>query len=96
MKLILIFNFNRATLQTVPRAVSAFARSRGRSVIVCHCKGLSDRDIGKAVREGAASAADVVTFCAAGSDCGGCRPVIEEILANHDPARQGADTQSAD
>ena len=65
-------------------------------MIVCHCKGLTERDIGKAVREGAVSTDDVATSCAAGSDCGGCRPVIEEILAKNDPARHGSDAKSAD
>ena len=65
-------------------------------MIVCHCKGLNDRDIGKAAREGAVTVDDVATFCSAGSDCGGCRPVIEEILSKFDPARHGSDTKSAD
>jgi bacterioferritin-associated ferredoxin len=65
-------------------------------MIVCHCKGLNDRDIGKAVREGAVTSDDVASFCDAGSDCGGCRPVIEEILAKHDPSRHGADPGKAD
>jgi len=55
-------------------------------VIVCHCKGLSDRDIRKAVREGAVSAADVSRLCRAGSDCGGCRPLIDEIIHKESPA----------
>jgi bacterioferritin-associated ferredoxin len=65
-------------------------------LIVCHCKGLTERDIGKAVREGAVTADDIARFCSAGADCGGCRPVIEEIVAEHDPARHGSDAKAAD
>ncbi len=49
-------------------------------MIVCHCKGISDRDIRAAVRAGAGSVAAVGARCAAGTDCGGCHAVIDEIL----------------
>ena len=57
-------------------------------MIVCHCQGLSDRDIRKAVREGAMSASDVSRRCSAGADCGGCRPVIDEIIGRERPAER--------
>jgi len=49
-------------------------------MIVCHCKGVSDRSIRQAVRAGARSSRQVVRACGAGSRCGGCRPMIEEII----------------
>jgi len=49
-------------------------------VIVCHCSGVSDREIRSAVREGARSCRDVARACAAGRMCGGCRPAIRRIL----------------
>lgn len=49
-------------------------------MIVCHCKGVSDRAIRKAVREGACSRNDVVQACSAGLHCGGCAPAIDEII----------------
>ena len=49
-------------------------------MIVCHCKGLTDRDIRRAVREGAMDRTSVTRVCRAGSDCGGCRPLIDEII----------------
>ena len=49
-------------------------------MIVCHCHGVSDRVIRRHVREGAASCALVTRACAAGGRCGGCRPVILEII----------------
>jgi bacterioferritin-associated ferredoxin len=56
------------------------ARRRAR-VIVCHCQGVSDRSIRQAVREGARSVRQVSRVCRAGRMCGGCRPVICEIIA---------------
>lgn len=50
-------------------------------MIVCHCRGVSDHRIRKAVREGASSRAQVALACGAGRSCGGCAPLIEEILA---------------
>jgi bacterioferritin-associated ferredoxin len=49
-------------------------------VIVCHCKGINDRAIRKAVRDGARSRGEVVQACAAGLTCGGCTPAIDEII----------------
>ena len=50
-------------------------------MIVCHCSGVSDREIRSAVREGAQTCRDVARACAAGRMCGGCRPAIRRILA---------------
>jgi len=51
-------------------------------MIVCLCRGVSERDITDAARKGAASVEDVSRSCAgAGADCGTCRPTIEEVLA---------------
>ena len=50
-------------------------------MIVCHCHGVSDRAIRAAVKlEGAACADDVGSLCEAGTGCGGCLPLVEEIL----------------
>ncbi len=51
-------------------------------MLVCHCHGLSDRDIRQAVRQGATSRSQVTRRCGAGGRCGGCRPVIEEIVGD--------------
>ena len=57
-------------------------------MIVCHCKGISDRTIRKAVREGAQTAGEVGRACHAGKMCGGCTPAIDEIL-EHESEREG-------
>jgi bacterioferritin-associated ferredoxin len=49
-------------------------------VIVCHCKGVSDSSIREAVRDGARSFRQVAKACDAGRRCGGCRPVIRELI----------------
>jgi len=49
-------------------------------MLVCHCKGLSEREIDHAIRAGAATPCDVARSCGAGSVCGGCLPVIDELL----------------
>lgn len=49
-------------------------------MIVCHCKGITDRDIRKAVLEGASTCTDVESLCQAGTECGGCRPLIQQLV----------------
>ncbi len=49
-------------------------------MIVCQCKGITDRTIRKAVRDGASNRNDVFRTCKAGKICGGCVPAINEII----------------
>ena len=49
-------------------------------VLVCHCKGISDRELERAIEAGACSPGEVSRRCGAGSVCGGCRPAIDELL----------------
>ena len=58
-------------------------------MIVCHCKAVSEREIRTLVSEGLDSRRKLARRCDAGRVCGGCRPVIDEILeemADSDPA----------
>jgi bacterioferritin-associated ferredoxin len=50
-------------------------------VLVCHCRAVNHRQIEAAALCGAGSVREIVAACGAGGVCGGCRPVIEEILA---------------
>jgi bacterioferritin-associated ferredoxin len=50
-------------------------------VIVCHCRCATDREIRRAVREGATSLREVGSRCGAGSACGGCADAVVEIIA---------------
>ena len=47
----------------------------------CSCKVVRDEDVIDAIGAGASTVDDVVAACGAGSDCGGCLPTIEALLA---------------
>ncbi len=49
-------------------------------MIVCQCYGVSDRTIRKVVRDGACSLRQVARASGAGRMCGGCRPVVEQLI----------------
>jgi bacterioferritin-associated ferredoxin len=49
-------------------------------MIVCHCHGVTDREIRAAVHCGARHCADVADTCGAGSGCGGCRSLVADIV----------------
>jgi bacterioferritin-associated ferredoxin len=50
-------------------------------LIICHCRSATDREIRRAVREGATSLRDVGATCGAASACGGCAEAVLEIIA---------------
>jgi bacterioferritin-associated ferredoxin len=49
-------------------------------MIVCHCHGVTDREIKASVQCGARTCADVADTCGAGSGCGGCTELVAEIV----------------
>jgi bacterioferritin-associated ferredoxin len=49
-------------------------------MIVCHCHGVTDREIRASVQSGARTCADVADSCGAGSGCGGCSSLVAEIV----------------
>jgi bacterioferritin-associated ferredoxin len=53
-------------------------------VIVCHCRGVTDRAIRRAVRQGASTRRQVAQACGAGAGCGGCRISVQKILESED------------
>ncbi len=53
-----------------------------RSMLVCHCHALTDRDIRRAVRAtDACSVAEVGDHCGAATGCGGCYETVADIVA---------------
>ncbi|MBK6310921.1 MAG: (2Fe-2S)-binding protein [Candidatus Microthrix sp.] len=52
-------------------------------MVVCHCLALNDRTIRELCTDGPVTVDDVVAQCGAGGRCGGCRPTIEALLAEH-------------
>ncbi len=49
-------------------------------MIVCHCHSVTDREIRSSVQCGARSCEDVGEACGAGTGCGGCESLVEEIV----------------
>jgi bacterioferritin-associated ferredoxin len=49
-------------------------------MIVCHCHGVTDREIRASVQNGARTCADIADCCGAGSGCGGCASLVAEIV----------------
>ncbi len=52
-------------------------------MIVCLCKGITDADIRRAIAAGATTVSQLGASCGAGTECGGCRPVLYQLLATH-------------
>jgi bacterioferritin-associated ferredoxin len=50
-------------------------------MIVCHCRVTSDREIRRAVRNGAVTLHEVARACGAASACGGCAEAVHEVIA---------------
>ncbi|RMG02109.1 MAG: (2Fe-2S)-binding protein [Acidobacteria bacterium] len=68
---------------------SAFAELRrkqiqefsGEKALICTCFGVSEETIESVVKEMAAETIEqVIEACRAGSGCGSCRPLIQEII----------------
>jgi bacterioferritin-associated ferredoxin len=55
-------------------------------MLVCHCKSVSEREVRDAIRAGACTRREIARHCGAGSVCGGCRPVIDELIEGRDAA----------
>jgi nitrite reductase (NADH) large subunit len=51
-------------------------------MIVCHCRGISERRILEVIREGCSTVCAVAEACGAGTSCGGCVPLVCEIVEN--------------
>jgi bacterioferritin-associated ferredoxin len=86
----LIFNFNLLPSPPIGGPLLDWEHARARAwfpqrgiMIVCHCKGISDRALRRAIRQGADSIEEVASACRAGEECGGCRPAIERLLETH-------------
>jgi len=59
-------------------------------MLVCHCNGVSEREVERAIASGACTHRAVARACGAGGLCGGCRPLIDELLDAHAPTRAAA------
>lgn len=65
-------------------------------MIVCLCKGVSDRRVESLVDAGLGSSVEEVgTRCGAGTDCGSCREVVRRIVECRSAGQAGADPEAA-
>ena len=51
-------------------------------MIVCICKGVSDRKIHEEIRKGHKTLAQIRSGCRAGTDCGACVQQIRKMLGH--------------
>ena len=49
-------------------------------MVVCHCEAVNDERIRAEVRSGAATIAELSMRCRAGTVCGGCLPLVAEVV----------------
>jgi bacterioferritin-associated ferredoxin len=70
-------------------------------MIVCLCKGITDKHVRDSIKRGAITVEDIGDDCGAGTGCGACHGMIEAMLADDgtatplDLARMAARVQSA-
>jgi bacterioferritin-associated ferredoxin len=50
-------------------------------MLVCVCRGISDREVRDVLARGATTLREVGRACGAGADCGSCRDLIRTMLA---------------
>jgi bacterioferritin-associated ferredoxin len=50
-------------------------------MILCLCRGVSERDVVEAVERGATTLAEIRRACGAGTDCGSCLADIKAQIA---------------
>lgn len=49
-------------------------------MFVCLCEAVNDRTVEEAIAHGARTVHAIGEACGAGTNCGGCRPLLEEML----------------
>ena len=60
---------------------------------ICLCHGITDRQIRRAVEQGASSLTDVQMQLPVGGCCGRCEPAARELIREH--AKQALPTEDA-
>jgi bacterioferritin-associated ferredoxin len=61
---------------------------------VCLCKGVSDRTVRACIRAGAGTVHEVGKGCGAGTDCGACRSMIDDLIEEHAEEHSAASHRS--
>ena len=52
-------------------------------MFVCVCHAVTDREVDKAIHDGAVTREQVTRACRAGGDCGACHQTIEDRIDAH-------------
>lgn len=60
------------------------------SKTLCHCHGVTERDVHHAVAQGANSLFDVMGCLGAGTGCGNCQADLRQVIATARSARDAA------
>jgi bacterioferritin-associated ferredoxin len=53
-------------------------------MMVCICNAVPDREILRAIREGARTPEELGQSCGAGTECGACLAAVAELLRRHE------------
>jgi bacterioferritin-associated ferredoxin len=69
--------------------------AEGRTMVVCHCKAVSDRTVDAAIASGATSVPEITARCTAGGGCGGCHRLLEALLEATVMEREPASASAA-
>jgi bacterioferritin-associated ferredoxin len=64
-------------------------------MILCSCRAVNDRSIREVIEAGASTVEEVADACRAASRCGGCRPAIQELLAEYGRAEHSEGARRA-
>ena len=59
-------------------------------MIVCQCKGVTEAAARRAVRAGALTIGEIGFVCLAGTECGACHEILEQILQSEQREQEGA------
>jgi len=71
----------RRSGQLWPDSSEASVRSWPASATVCHCRSVNRGALGQSIAQGACSVAALTAQTGAGSVCGSCKPLLEELVS---------------
>ena len=64
-------------------------------MILCLCRGVSDRTVEAAIADGACTVAQIEGACGAGGDCGACGDLLDALVERARGGHYGGRAQSA-
>jgi bacterioferritin-associated ferredoxin len=73
----------RINLITVLHVLPVLRQGLGLAMYICLCHGITDRQIRRAVEQGACSLGEVQMQLPVGGCCGRCEPAARELIREH-------------